>query len=299
MDCEKDVLRIQKKLDKIVKEELGQDEALDYLKALKDLPINLAVLTSTRIGMTVNAIRKKSENDEVNNLTKALIKKWKKLLPGSANPKEGTKEEGKVSEKTKEPPKETPSKESSKDKKGSSSSVQSSFPALPSTTTDSVRLKCREMLCAAIKGDGVAVDGGGDPEYLAQMLEECIYKECRNTDMKYKNRVRSRVSNLKDARNPNLRLNFLCGQVSPARLSNMTSEEMASDDMKDIRQKFTKESINDAQLATVQGTQTDLLKCGKCGKRNCTYNQIQTRSADEPMTTFVLCNTCGNRWKFC
>lgn len=301
MDCEKDVLRIQKKLDKIVKEELGQDEALDYLKALKDLPINLAVLTSTRIGMTVNAIRKKSENDEVNNLTKALIKKWKKLLPdsGSATPKEGMKEEGKVSEKTKEPSKETPSKESSKDKKGSSSSVQSSFPALPSTTTDSVRLKCREMLCAAIKGDGVAVDGGGDPEYLAQMLEECIYKEFRNTDMKYKNRVRSRVSNLKDARNPNLRLNFLCGQVSPARLSNMTSEEMASDEMKNIRQKFTKESINDAQLATVQGTQTDLLKCGKCGKRNCTYNQVQTRSADEPMTTFVLCNACGNRWKFC
>lgn len=61
----------------------GQDEALDYLKALKDLPINLAVLTSTRIGMTVNAIRKKSENEEVNNLTKALIKKWKKLLPGN------------------------------------------------------------------------------------------------------------------------------------------------------------------------------------------------------------------------
>ena len=49
---------------------------------------------------------------------------------------------------------------------------------------------------------------------------------------------------------------------------------MASEEMKNIRQKFTKESINDAQLATVQGTQTDLLKCGKCGKRNCTYNQV-------------------------
>uniref|UniRef100_A0A672QUZ2 TFIIS-type domain-containing protein n=1 Tax=Sinocyclocheilus grahami TaxID=75366 RepID=A0A672QUZ2_SINGR len=24
---------------------------------------------------------------------------------------------------------------------------------------------------------------------------------------------------------------------------------------------------------------------------------VQTRSADEPMTTFVLCNECGNRWK--
>ena len=49
---------------------------------------------------------------------------------------------------------------------------------------------------------------------------------------------------------------------------------MASDEMKDIRSKYTSEGINQAQLATVQGTQTDLLKCGKCGKRNCTYNQV-------------------------
>jgi transcription elongation factor S-II len=48
---------------------------------------------------------------------------------------------------------------------------------------------------------------------------------------------------------------------------------MASDEMKSLRNKFLKEAINDAQLATVQGTKTDLLKCGKCKKRNCTYNQ--------------------------
>lgn len=300
MECEKEVLRLQKKLDKIVKSEKINDEVLDYLKALKDLPINLQVLTSTRIGMTVNAIRKKSENEEVNNLTKALIKKWKKLLPDSPGAKESPKEETKSSEKHKESSKEisTP-KESEREKKASTSTPQASFPALPTNTTDSVRLKCREMLCTAIKGDGVSVDGGGDPDYLAQMLEECIFKEFKNTDMKYKNRIRSRVSNLKDSRNPNLRLNFLCGQLSPARLAVMTSEEMASDEMKKMRQQFTKEGIDSAQLATVQGTKTDLLKCGKCGKRNCTYNQVQTRSADEPMTTFVLCNECGNRWKFC
>lgn len=49
---------------------------------------------------------------------------------------------------------------------------------------------------------------------------------------------------------------------------------MASDEMKQLRNKFIKESIDDAQLATVQGTKTDLLKCGKCKKRNCTYNQV-------------------------
>lgn len=38
--------------------------------------------------------------------------------------------------------------------------------------------------------------------------------------------------------------------------------------------------------------------CGKCGKNKTTYCQAQTRSADESMTTFVTCLTCGNRWKF-
>ena len=41
------------------------------------------------------------------------------------------------------------------------------------------------------------------------------------------------------------------------------------------------------------------VQCGRCGKSSCSYNQLQTRSADEPMTTFVFCNDCGHRWKFC
>ena len=111
--------------------------------------------------------------------------------------------------------------------------------------------------------------------------------------------MRSRVANLRDVKNPTLRTNFIVGAITPSRLASMTAEEMASDEIKQLRDKFKKEAIDDAQLATVQGTHTDLLKCGKCKKRNCTYNQVQTRSADEPMTTFVLCNACGNRWKFC
>lgn len=105
--------------------------------------------------------------------------------------------------------------------------------------------------------------------------------------------------NLKDKKNVALRENLLLGVLSPARLAKMTSEEMANEDVKKEREKFVKEGINDSQLSTVQGTKTSLLKCQKCQKRDCTYSQIQTRSADEPMTTFVLCNNCGNRWKFC
>ena len=42
---------------------------------------------------------------------------------------------------------------------------------------------------------------------------------------------------------------------------------------------------------------TDNFQCRKCKSRECTYYQMQTRSADEPMTTFVTCITCGSRWK--
>lgn len=265
----------------------GQEQALDLLKTLQTLAIDLDVLTKTRIGMTVNALRKSSKDDEVIALSKTLIKNWKKFLSTPAVP---TKELAAASK--------TPPKIEKEEKKEDKKKANASFPPR-SNTGDAVRLKCRELLTQALSVDGEPNEGCGSPEELAEELEECIFAEFRNTDMRYKNRVRSRVANLKDAKNPNLRSNFLNGAIAAARLAKMTPEEMASDEIKQLRDKFVKEAINDAQLATVQGTTTDLLKCGKCKKRNCTYNQIQTRSADEPMTTFVLCNSCGNRWKFC
>ena len=42
---------------------------------------------------------------------------------------------------------------------------------------------------------------------------------------------------------------------------------------------------------------TDQFKCGRCKKRKCSYFEMQTRSADEPMTIFVTCINCGKRWK--
>lgn len=41
-----------------------------------------------------------------------------------------------------------------------------------------------------------------------------------------------------------------------------------------------------------------MFRCGRCKTYKTTYTQAQTRSSDEPMTTFVECLNCGNRWKF-
>ncbi|KAA0703480.1 Transcription elongation factor A protein 3 [Triplophysa tibetana] len=163
----------------------------------------------------------------------------------------------------------------------------------------SIRDKCIEMLAAALRTDDDYKDYGANCETMAAEIEDHIYQEIKATDMKYKNRIRSRMSNLKDPKNPNLRKNVLAGAIELSRIAGMSAEEMASDELKQLRNVFTKEAIREHQMAKTSGTSTDLLQCGKCKKRNCTYNQVQTRSADEPMTTFVLCNECGNRWKFC
>lgn len=42
---------------------------------------------------------------------------------------------------------------------------------------------------------------------------------------------------------------------------------------------------------------SSLFTCGRCKQNKCTYFQMQTRSADEPMTTFVTCLVCDKRWK--
>lgn len=42
---------------------------------------------------------------------------------------------------------------------------------------------------------------------------------------------------------------------------------------------------------------TDEFKCGNCKKNKCIFIEKQTRSADEPMTLFIECQFCHNRWK--
>lgn len=279
--CEQEVTSIRKKLEEITAG--GNDaQALDLLKTLGELNINLNILTSTRIGMTVNALRKSSNDEETVTLAKSLIKAWKKLVPETAEKKEERKEKEEVK------------KKEEKEKK-----KEASFPK-PGFSGDEVRSRCRDLLLGAIKGQELP-EGVTDSscQEIATNLEQAIFNQFNQTNQRYKNQVRSRVFNLKDKKNVRLRTNLLTGILSAEKLAKMTSEELANDEIKKERETFIKQGINDSQLAQVEGTKTDMLKCGKCGKKNCTYNQLQTRSADEPMTTFVLCNECGHRWKFC
>ncbi|MED6281153.1 Transcription elongation factor A protein 3, partial [Characodon lateralis] len=79
MTREEDLIHIAKKLDKMVSRN-NTEGAIDLLKELKGFNMTLKLLQETRIGMSVNSIRKHCRDEEVVSLAKLLIKEWKRLL---------------------------------------------------------------------------------------------------------------------------------------------------------------------------------------------------------------------------
>lgn len=81
----------------------------------------------------------------------------------------------------------------------------------------------------------------------------------------------------------------------PHLIAFMTHQELNPKKWKEM---LTKKEKRDEHLFSnkITATTTDFT-CFKCKKNNCTYYQLQTRSADEPMTTFVTCVNCEVHWR--
>ena len=75
----------------------------------------------------------------------------------------------------------------------------------------------------------------------------------------------------------------------------MNHQELSPDKWEELIQQ--KKEKDENRYAPKLEANTDNYTCRKCKSRECSYYQLQTRSADEPMTTYVTCVKCGNRWK--
>jgi transcription elongation factor S-II len=110
--------------------------------------------------------------------------------------------------------------------------------------------------------------------------------------------MRSLYQNLKNKTNPQLRLRVLQGQIDPKKFVTMTHDELKSDRRRSEDARLEKENMREAMTAQEEKSISTSFTCGKCGQKKVAYSQAQTRSADEPMTTFCECVNCGHRWKF-
>lgn len=131
----------------------------------------------------------------------------------------------------------------------------------------------------------------------AMAVEKAAFETYKGETDEYKKKIRSLFQNLKNKTNQDLGRKIMSGEVTPARFVVMTHEELKSAEQKTIDEKLEKENMNKAQVAMPEKSISDALTCGKCQKKKVSYTQAQTRSADEPMTTFCECLECGNRWK--
>jgi transcription elongation factor S-II len=85
------------------------------------------------------------------------------------------------------------------------------------------------------------------------------------------------------------------GSILPHQIAFMTAQELKPDKWETLIQAKMTRDKNKYEINLEAATNT--FKCRKCKSTKCTYYQMQTRSADEPMTTFVTCLDCGQRWK--
>ena len=97
---------------------------------------------------------------------------------------------------------------------------------------------------------------------------------------------------------PQLLHRLLCKEVKSQDLPTMRAEQLQPDGpWARAAFKLRKKELAIEKMRTTEEDYTGQFKCGKCKSVKTTYYQMQTRSADEPMTTFVTCMNCSNRWK--
>ncbi|KAJ3039775.1 RNA polymerase II elongation factor [Rhizophlyctis rosea] len=297
---DEDVLKIVQKLRKSLDEE-EHSRTEDLLTQLQKFVPTTDRLKKTKVGVFVNEIKKNEKaNEKEKSLARELVNKWKKEVGKTSAPesaptngeKNGTPR--RMLRKSSDAPQtpQTPKPRTVNERTVKSDNVKANYPG------QSVRDKCLELLYKAL-----ATDTSEDAQRVVSIAE----KAERHTFAKfgtdgepgepYKARIRSMIFNVQNKTNPEFRDSILRGEIDPQRFAVMPVEEMASKDRQDEIAAKKKEAADSAVVAKPVQSVTDMFSCGKCHKRQCTYYQMQTRSADEPMTTFVTCTYCGNKWK--
>jgi hypothetical protein len=114
----------------------------------------------------------------------------------------------------------------------------------------------------------------------------------------YKAQLRTLLWNIhprSPIKNSRLLERCLGGEFPLEHIPSMTAYDMFPERWQELADK---QLIREQKILEGNKSQaTDEYKCKRCHKRQCSYYEMQTRSADEPMTYFITCLNCGNRWK--
>jgi DNA-directed RNA polymerase subunit M/transcription elongation factor TFIIS len=160
------------------------------------------------------------------------------------------------------------------------------------------RLKARGYLCTALN------------ETLGERLETLIFnwtlskfKPClrywENPEVRkqYTEKVLQLKSNICNTANPHLKRRIVDGSVSLRQLVEMHPYDMFPERWEDIFLQVARKRIKKELTEDVATMPDGLFTCGACKSKKTSFTQLQTRSADEGLTTYVQCHNCKKNWK--
>jgi len=297
-------------------------DAIAKLRSFGSLPTK--VLGDTRIGIVLSSVSKNAQDEAVRSGALQLVQDWRathrkrKASVGPDSKPSGDLQRsastGSIFSEQDNGPAASPKANRDLERSNSLFSMgeeQAKVPAVKAEQRDKVRQKIVESLTKdgetieskdEKKDTSTEKDEMRDPVVLGAEIEQALADQC-TTEKEYLSQARSILFNLKDSKNPTFRFKLMVGFYKPEQVPKLTAEDMASDEKNAERAKLRKYSMEEIQsdwaLKNGQLRLTGMFTCGKCKGTKTTYFQMQTRSSDEPMTTFVTCLTCNNRWKFC
>ena len=148
-------------------------------------------------------------------------------------------------------------------------------------------------------------------EKLGKQMESAMYNwsiksaKCKSVKLNWKNIAFRRVY-LNKYRSLHFNFNKLPDLVSKVKQKNVKITDMITMSPYDMIPDqwvpiiHTVEKKRDMLAVKSESEEEDyesLFQCRKCMSKHTTHYSMQTRSADEPMTTFVKCKNCGTSWK--
>lgn len=285
-------------------------EILTILNELETIQASFELLSSTQIGKTVAKFQK-IQHDSIATLAKKICETWraqvaaameeskkrKRDLASSTGSTGESKKDTESSTDTTEPDSKRPKLDTAATVSLSSSG---SFNASLASTKSSLRNTVQTRLFEGFQKHATAAGGATilNPDDCAISIEEALFQlhSGNEKSKEYADQYRTLYLRLTDAKNQWLRDAILAGAMSAYDLVRMTPQELASPEEKERLRAMEEEIMAKKKIQQKKVTST-AFTCRKCQQSLVHYFQLQTRSADEPMTTFIECLNCGNSWK--
>ncbi|KAI0895571.1 transcription elongation factor [Annulohypoxylon nitens] len=272
-----------------------------FLETLRAASPTEEMLRTTKAGIVIGKMRS-NPNREVAKVAGEVVAKWKKGIEAEKRAK--GLHPNKAAQKGSVSPASKAASPAPKPLSGSNKAYQGDVEKR-SFKTDSVKIAITGSTtrdnCIGLLYNGLAYRSRESEDNVIQRAEEverAAFKAYKGETKEYKDKIRSLFQNLKVKTNAELGRNVMSGSISADRFVTMSSKELMSAHQRKADAEAELENMKKAQVPMAEKSISDSLECGGCKKKMVSYTQAQTRSADEPMTTFCECMNCGKRWKF-